>query len=76
MERQAVYKFQANAEFRRAQRTKTINEKRKEKRCTVMMSNRRFPLEEKNEITEAAPLADKGSYKLNLKCLSEPLVSF
>ena len=59
MDRQGVYKFQANAEYKRAQRSKAVDTKRRQQRCSVMMINRRLPLEEKNQIVAA----DKGSYK-------------
>ena len=61
MDRQVAYKFQANAEFKRTQRNKAIDAKRKQQRCSVMMTNRRLPLEEKNQITEAT---DKGTYRV------------
>ena len=59
MDRQAAYKFQANVEYKKAQRNKAVDARRKQQRCSVMMTNRRLPLEEKNQMIEAA---DKGTY--------------
>lgn len=61
MDRQAAYKFQANAEYKKAQRNKAVDTKRKQDRCSIMMTNRRLPLEEKNQIIETA---DKGTYRV------------
>ena len=63
MDRQVSYKFQAHADYKKAQRSKVIDSKRKQHRSNVMMNNRRLPLEEKNQVTESAPVADKGSCK-------------
>ena len=54
MERQVAYKFQGNAEHKKAQRTKAVNVKRREQRCSIMMTNRRLPLEDKNQAAEGA----------------------
>ena len=63
MDRQVAYKFQANAEYKKAQRNRAVDAKRKQQRCGIMMTNRRLPLEEKNQLIEAGPVADKGSLK-------------
>lgn len=71
MDRKVTYKFQANADYKKALRSRAIDVKRKQQRCDVMMNNRRLPLEEKNQVTEVAPVANKGSYK-KCKSQSEP----
>ena len=49
MERQGVYKYQTNADFKRGLRSKAVETRRKDKRRETMMRNRRIPLEEKIE---------------------------
>ena len=44
-----MYKYQANAEFKRGLRSKAVETRRKDKRRETMMRNRRIPLEEKTE---------------------------
>lgn len=58
--RHVAYKFQANADIKRTQRTKAVEVKRKQQRSNVMMSNRRLPLD---ELKETNVLAEKGNYK-------------
>ena len=60
MERRGDYKYQARADYNKTERSKTMDVKRKQQRCNLMMHNRRIPLEEKNEIVETA--VSKGSW--------------
>ena len=60
MERRGGYKYQANADYKKSQRCKDVEVKRKQQRSKVMMNNRRIPFEEKNQVVDT--VKSKGSY--------------